>query len=216
MPRKPSSSVLEAKITAAALDLAARRPWRHITLWDIAEAADLSFADVYGQAPDKLAVLDLIRHRFDHDMMKGLEAPAADMSVRERLFDVIMARLDALTPHREALLSIARSLGCDPQALLCGGFGLARSLAAMLEAAGVSSTGLCGLVRIKGLAVIWLSTVNVWRHDGADLAKTMAHLDRTLTRAEKLMRLTPCASEPRADARPAPPAPSAPRPQSAS
>jgi hypothetical protein len=70
---------------------------------------------------------------------------------------------------------------------LCGLQQLLRSLAAMLEAARISSSGVKGLIRTKGLAAIYLATLRIWlRDDSPDMAKTMASLDGHLRRVEAL------------------------------
>ena len=62
-----------------------------------------------------------------------------------------------------------------------------RSMAAMLETARISSSGVKGLVRTKGLAAIYLATLRVWlRDESPDMAKTMASLDGYLRRVEGL------------------------------
>ena len=60
----------------------------------------------------------------------------------------------------------------------------------MLEAAGVSSSGLFGALRVKGLAMIYAEAYRVWLGDDSkDMAKTMATLDRALGRVERLISL---------------------------
>ncbi len=77
---------------------------------------------------------------------------------------------------------------CDPLAALCGALRLRRSMALTLEAARLSSSGLRGAVRIKGLALVYLSTLRVWLvDDSADKARTMAALDRRLRGVESLI-----------------------------
>jgi hypothetical protein len=80
----------------------------------------------------------------------------------------------------------------DPLAACCGLGRLARSMAATLEAAGFSTTGCRGVLRIKGLSAIYLATLRVWlRDDSEDMAKTMAQLDKQLSRVDGFLgRLT--------------------------
>jgi hypothetical protein len=65
-------------------------------------------------------------------------------------------------------------------------------MAAMLETARISSSGMKGLIRTKGLAAIYLATLRVWlKDDSPDMAKTMASLDGYLRRVEGMAgRLT--------------------------
>ena len=57
-----------------------------------------------------------------------------------------------------------------------------------LEAAGLSSGGARGLLRVKGLALIYLTSTRVWlRDESPDKSRTMAALDKQLRRAEALV-----------------------------
>jgi hypothetical protein len=63
-------------------------------------------------------------------------------------------------------------------------------MAWMLEAAGVSTAGLRGRLRVRALAVLYLSELRVFlRDDTEDLSKTMAALDRRLRQAEPWLGL---------------------------
>ncbi len=54
----------------------------------------------------------------------------------------------------------------------------------MLQAAGVSTTGLRGELRVRGLIAVWLWTMRAFERDETeDLAPTMAALDIALGRA---------------------------------
>jgi AcrR family transcriptional regulator len=182
-PADPAKHVIEA-----ALRLAAERGWANLALADIAAAAKLSLADLYASYPSKTAILAALSRQVDRQVLAGLE-PGAEESTRDRLFDLIMKRFDALAPYREGLSAVARDVGRDPLAALCGLGQLARSMALMLEAAGVSSSGLAGALRTKGLGTIYLATMRDWfRDDSTDKARTMAALDARLRRAESWAR----------------------------
>jgi AcrR family transcriptional regulator len=175
----PAKPVIEV-----ALRLAAERGWADLALADIAAAAKLPLADLYASYPSKTAILAGLGRQVDRETLAGLEA-GSEESTRDRLFDLIMKRFDALAPYRDGLSAVARDLGRDPLAALCGLGQLARSMALMLEAAGVSSSGLAGTLRTKGLGAIYLATMRDWfRDDSTDKARTMAALDARLRRAE--------------------------------
>ena len=62
----------------------------------------------------------------------------------------------------------------------------------MLEAAGIPSDGIAGVLRVKGLAVIYLMVFKVWlTDDSADLSRTMAALDARLRQAEQFSNSLP-------------------------
>ena len=177
-------------ILDAALDLAARQSWRDTSLADIAGAAGVSLADVRAHYSSRSAIVAAFMRRVDAAVLAADQPELAGEPARDRLFDVIMRRFDALAPHREALRSILRAGPGDPAAALSAACALACSMAWMLEAARIGSSGLAGLLRIKGLALIYLSVLRVWLEDESDdMARTMAALDQRLRQAERLMAL---------------------------
>lgn len=123
----------------------------------------------------------------DATVLAGTDAEVVGESPRERLLDVMMRRLEALAEYKPAVAAILRDAPADPLAALCAGPRLLRSMAWSPEAAGIGSAGLRGRLRAKGLAAVYLSTLRVWlRDDSPELGATMAHLDRSLGRAERL------------------------------
>ncbi len=175
-----------------ALGLAAERGWREVSLAEIAEAAKVPLAKAYQAFPSKQAIFEAFSRGIDAEVLA--DDSLADewdeqTSARDRLFDVMMRRFDALQPHRAGLGNLIYDQARDPLAALCSAQLLLRSMAAMLEAARVPSSGLAGTVRAKGLAGLYLVTLRVWlRDESADMAKTMAALDGYLRRIESLLR----------------------------
>jgi AcrR family transcriptional regulator len=167
----------------AMLRLAASRPWRDVTLADIAAEADLTLADLRHLAPSKSALVAAFGRRIDAVMLA--EPVDAAGSVKDRLFDLIMRRFDALAPHREAVRAIAAGLGRDPLAALCLAPGGMRAMKGLAEMAGIDTRLPFGPLKIKALAATYLGTFRIWLgDDSADAAKTMAALDRSLGRLE--------------------------------
>ncbi|MEM7169354.1 MAG: TetR family transcriptional regulator [Pseudomonadota bacterium] len=176
-------------VIEAALRLAASRGWRDLSLLDIADEAGLSLAEVYALYPSKQAVLGGFSRLIDQEVLSGDDVDGRDESARDRLFEVLMRRFDALQPHRDGVSRILAAVSCDPFAALCGAKSLRRSMATMLEAAGLSASGCRGMLRVKGLSAIYLSSLKVWLKDESqDMAKTMAALDKKLNQADGLVR----------------------------
>jgi len=175
----------EGAAIAAALRLAAEKGWSRVSLAEVAEASGLKMSELYARFPSKQAILDGLGRRIDREVLEAVDVEAPEGSARDRLFDVLMRRFDALDAHRDGLKAVLKATSCDPLALVCGAFGLRRSMAAMLEAAGLSASGVVGLLRIKGLSAVYLMALRAWLgDDSADKAHTMAVLDRALRRAE--------------------------------
>ena len=183
-----------------ALGLVAERGWSGTSLVEMAAAAGVPLDTFHRHYPSKAAILRALSHRVDTAMLAGIE-PAAGEGARDRLFDAIMRRFDALNPHKAAVRAIARDIGRDPLALACRTGPLCRVLSLTLEAADLDAGGLRGLARIEGLSWIYLSTLRTWlRDESEDMAKTMAALDRRLRTADRMISAL-CRAVPRAPRR---------------
>ena len=114
MARKKNVSDL---ILSAALTLAATKGWRSTSLADIAVEADVSLAEAYAAYPTKAAILTGLLSQTDQQVLS--EGGIDDQEpVRDRLFDVLMRRFDALEPHKPAVAAILRDLPLDPSSLI--------------------------------------------------------------------------------------------------
>ena len=188
-PPRPRPSERD-RIIDAALALIAREGWRRLSLAAVAAEAGLPILTLYRAFPSKPAILCGFSRRIDEAVFATpLDIEAAgeeDERPRDRVFDLLMRRFDALQPYREALEVLGRELPTDPIAALGAGVGLLRSIGWTLEAAGISTAGLGGVVAVKLTAAAYLATSRVWlRDDSPDLAPTMAALDRRLRGIER-------------------------------
>jgi AcrR family transcriptional regulator len=175
----------------AFLGLLSERSFAEVTLRDVASAADLGLADLYRLYPDKVALAGAFMARIDAAVLAGTPRQSdPEETARDRLFDVMMRRYDALRPYKAALRSIRRAASRDPLLALALGPALRRSMAAMLEAAALASEGLTGALRQNGLLAIHHAVSRVFDgDDSVDLSKTMAALDSRLKTAEKWSQL---------------------------
>jgi len=180
---------LRERVIDAALALAAEQPWNEVTLQQIAARAEAPLAEMVEAFPTKLAIVQAFMRRTDRQVLAGVDPNLAAEPPRERLFDVLMSRFEALNPHKAAVRSLWRSLSREPDVLMVLNRSAIRSQIAMLAAAGIDAEGLAGIARAQGLAVIFARTLLVWlADDDPGMARTMAALDRRLRDGEKLMR----------------------------
>ncbi|HKN27419.1 MAG TPA: TetR/AcrR family transcriptional regulator [Roseiarcus sp.] len=195
------------KIVDALMQLAAEQRFEEISIRDICKAAGLSLADFRDAFPTKGAVLAGLSRRIDRAVLAQDSSELADESPRERLFDILMRRLEAMAPYREGLREATAWLRRDPAAALAMNRVVLGSMRFMLEAAGIEvEDGAAGAIKLQGLALAWARIVRVWLDDDdPGLSKTMAELDRELTRGERAVasvdRLNDLASPLRALAR---------------
>lgn len=172
----------DAALITAAFEQAGLTGWRELSIVEAARAAGLPLDRARGRFPVPAAVL--MRFGVMVDQF-ALAVPMTEPVVRDRLFDLLMRRFDALQQHRAGVLALLDALPAMPGLSLALSAGTGRSMGWMLEAAGASAQGLTGLARLTGLVTIWLYAVRAWRTDeSADLAGTMAALDKALDKAE--------------------------------
>jgi AcrR family transcriptional regulator len=178
------------RIVDSALALAAREGWASTSLSQIAAEAGMALLEVHGHFRSKTAIFEALLMRIDAEVLAG-ESPDGEKP-RDRLFDTLMRRFDALAPHKDAVRNMLRDAPADPVGTLAAAPSLVQSMAWMLEASGVGGAGLGGRARAHLLAGIYLSVLRVWLDDdSADAMKTMAALDRRLRTFETWLGLAP-------------------------
>jgi AcrR family transcriptional regulator len=178
-----------ARIVDAALRLAGERGWHAISLADIAAEAGLTVLQLYSVFRSKTAILEAFHRGIDAAVLAGATTEAGERP-RDRLFDTMMRRFDALTPHKTAITAMARDAWSDPLATLCAAPTLLHSMSWTLEISGVPTSGWSGRMRAKLLLGLYLSVLRVWLVDESpDMMKTMAALDRRLRQTERWLGL---------------------------
>jgi ubiquinone biosynthesis protein COQ9 len=188
---KPSPADPKAALREALLRMVAAGGWRDLSYADIAKDAGLSLAAAHEAYASKAAILTGIGRNIDARLFASLDEDPLDGSPKDRLFDLLMRRFDVLNEHREAYAALAWELPRTPVEAGCLALQLRRSLANMLEAAGLSASGIRGAFRIEGLGALYACALRVWLKDEtADLSKTMAELDKRLGQVERCMNMT--------------------------
>ena len=189
-PATAAPSSERDKIIAALLALLAEKSIEQIGFADIAQEAGISLAQLRGAFGSPLAILAAYLKDVDRAVLSEDKSDMEEEPARERLFDVLMRRLEIMAPHRQAVRSLARSARRNaPLALALNGLAV-RSQKWMLAAAGIHASGPRGALRAQGLAMLFSSVLRTWvRDDDEGLARTMAALDRALGRGQRLAGL---------------------------
>lgn len=172
----------------ALLALSAETAWKDIGLNDIAGKAGLKLSQLRGLFPSKGAMLAAYSRQVDQAVLDGIDEGMADEPVREKLFDVLMRRIDVLAPHKAAIENISRAFAVDPLSLAAWNRVVTNSMQWMLVAADIDAEGPLGAVRAQGLALAWSRIIKVWlKDDDEGLATTMKEVDRQLRSGERWM-----------------------------
>ncbi len=183
-PKRPSGDPKQ-RLSAAALTLAAAQGWRRTGMAEIASAAGVPLTEAYGLVRSKPGILAALRRQTDEAMLAG-GAVSGD-SPRDRLFDALMRRCEALQPYRAGLRAVLRDSIGDPAMI---GFlpGLLRSMSWTLTVAGLPASGYRGQLARRLVGALYVSLLpTFFRDEGRDLGSTMAALDRRLRQVESLL-----------------------------
>ena len=175
------------KIVDALMKLAGERRFEDISIREICREAGTTLADFRNSFPSKGAVLAQFSRRIDRAVLAQDSDDLAEESPRERLFDILMRRLEAMAPYREGLREVSAWLKREPSAALAMNQVVLGSMRFMIEAADIElAGGAAGAIKLQGLGLAWARIVRVWLDDeDPGLSKTMAELDRELTRGER-------------------------------
>src|SRR5208282_6631670 len=191
-PATPAASAIAGserdRIIAAFLALLAEKPIEQIGFAEIAKEAGVSLGQLRGEFASTLSIFAAHIKAIDRAVLAADLSDMAEEPARERLFDVLMRRLEILAPHREAVRSLLRSARRNPPfAVALNGLTL-RSQQWMLTAAGIGASGQRGTIRAQGLAVLFASVLRTWvNDDDPGQARTMAALDRALGRGQRFV-----------------------------
>lgn len=177
------SDDFDTTLLSAAMTQAEERGWASVSLLDAARAAGLSFAETRTRFPFRGSLLLRLGRIADDS---ALADDTTSGSARERLFDLLMRRLDVFQLYRNGIKSVLHALPFDPpMALLLGGATF-ESMRWMADAAGISVTGLGGVLRVNMVVGIWTHTLRAWeKDDSADMGSAMAALDQALDKAAR-------------------------------
>ncbi|MDD2877858.1 MAG: TetR family transcriptional regulator [Acidiphilium sp.] len=179
-----SKDSFASRLVAAAFELAGQQGWRRVSVAAAARHGGLDLA----KAREQFACTGMILARFGRDAdMHALHGAMTEGVVRDRLFDIVMRRIDFLQQHRDGVVALMRYAPSDPMLAVWLARANLASMGWMLEGAGVSARGVRGALRKRGLLAVWAWTLRAWlRDDSVDLAATMAALDNALMRADQV------------------------------
>lgn len=185
----PNNGPSEADtIAAAAVRLAGERGWRNLTLGDIAQEAGVTLSALARNFGSRAEILDGFERMIDRRMLAGAIAGDIDDKPRDRLFDIIMERFDALLPYRDGVRRITREVPFDLMSGLALAMAAPRTIGWMFTGARIAADGPAMPFKLAILGGVYLAAFRVWlNEESQDLSKTMATLDKQLDRAMSLI-----------------------------
>lgn len=185
-PPPPRGTSDRDKAIDALMALLAEQRFENVGLAEVAGRAGLKLSQLRAEFGSTLSIFAAHMKDIDRAVLAGGDADMAEEPPRERLFDVLMRRMEALAPYKEAVRSVLRSARRNPPLALALNAMAARSQRWMLEAAGIGASGPRGALRAQGATMMFARVLGVWLHDESEsLDRTMAALDRGLSSAER-------------------------------
>ena len=173
-------------IVTAFMALMAEKRFEDIGFAEIARRAGVSLSDVRMKHTSKIEMLAAYMRDVDRAVLDGIDPGLADEPPRERLFDVLMRRLDILAADKAAVKSLRQSATFNPGLTLAVNGLATRSMQWMLTAADISATGPKGMIRAQGLTFLFGSVLRTWADDDdPGQARTLAALDRALSSGQR-------------------------------
>ena len=137
-PPRPHNATHQSRQGGRRADGAAgRAAFEQIGLAEIAGRAGLSLSELRAEFGSTLAILAAHIKDIDRAVLDGGDADMAEEPARERLFDVLMRRLEALAPYKEAVRSLLRSARRNPGLAIALNGMAVRSQQWMLTAANI-------------------------------------------------------------------------------
>lgn len=178
------------RIVDSFMAILADKPFESIALTEVASTAGVTLADLRAEFGSTLGIIAAHIKTIDRAVLAGGDDDMVEESARERLFDVLMRRLELLNEHRAAIRSLLRSARRNPPlAFALNGLAV-QSQQWMLAAADIGASGPKGVIRAQGLALMFANVLRTWVDDEDEgLARTLAALDRELARGQRMVGL---------------------------
>ena len=170
------------------LSLAGELGWPSVTLQLIGKTANVPLSEVSAIFSSKWDILEAFRERTDLLLTAGKSANLSGQSAKDRLFDILMARIEIIEPWKAGIGSIARHAVAQPITGIRLFTSLNKSMECMIEHVNAKIQGPGKLIQSRGLTLIYLLVLRRWVADpSSDLGPTMAELNERLISADQLL-----------------------------
>tara|TARA_Y100000590_G_scaffold430544_1_gene544247 strand:- start:1329 stop:1883 length:555 start_codon:yes stop_codon:yes gene_type:complete len=174
------------KIANTTLLVLKDKTWEKVNLVEVLKKAKIK--NLKNEILNKHDLLKNIILFFDFKLQK-LTDNIDESNKKDMVFEIMMLRFDILQNYRKEVTNIFNSLKKDPKELIFLLPSFLDSMILMAELSKISSKGIKGRIKIKGLLLIYFSSFLIWLDDGTEsLEKTMSHLDSSLEKADNFSR----------------------------
>jgi hypothetical protein len=175
----------DIKIVETVLFLLKNKNWNDLSLNEIKKKSKIQKFDKL--IKNKKILIKKINEYFDYKLSLKLK-DVEQSNNKDMIFEILMMRFDILQKYRKGILSIFNSFKRKPQDLLFLLPNIIDSIVLMVNCTNVSTKGIKGQLKIKGIVIIYISSFFAWmKDDTSSLEKTMITLDKNLDQAGKIL-----------------------------
>ena len=175
----------DIKIVEVVLFLLKNKNWNDLSLDEIKKKSKIQKFDKL--IKNKKIIINKINEYFDYKLSLKLK-DVEQSNNKDMIFEILMMRFDILQKYRKGILSIFNSFKRKPQDLLFLLPNIIDSIVLMVNCTNVSTKGIKGQLKIKGIVIIYIFSFFAWMNDDTpSLEKTMITLDKNLDQAGKIL-----------------------------
>ncbi|MEJ8472672.1 TetR/AcrR family transcriptional regulator [Roseibium algae] len=179
----------QQKILLGFLELLKAHSYEEVSFASLAEHVGVKLSDIRAEFSSKKALVEAFGEMIDRGVLDDRDEDMEGQPARDRLFDVLMTRIDHLAPYKEAIGTLHSAVRKDPGLALEFNSITVRSQRWMLVAAGIEVSGLKGRLVTQGLAVAFARVIDTWlKEDDKGMPRTMARLDKELDQGESWLK----------------------------
>ena len=179
------------KLFKGLMELVSDVGWSDFTLAALARNQEIEELELEKLFSDKVGLLQAFSEFIDEQILANLDPDILDpgISIRERLLEIMLVRFDVLAPYKDGVCELLKVTGKDPKMFVVAAKAIRISMRSSLEAVGVSTRGVRGNIKIKGLAAVFLLGMRTWsKEERNDITATTRILDDRLKWAESIAK----------------------------
>ncbi len=189
---QPSPGAAKAEPRKAAIDalmsLVADNGWQNVELAQVADKAMIPLSTLRDLFPSKGAMLAGFGRMLDKAVLDSANPDLIGEPAHERVFDLMMRRIDAMAPYKPALVEIRRAMRRDLLSAAALNQSALNSWRYLLGSVGIPVEDSLGMLKIQGAVLVFARTADAWLDDADEtMAKTMATLDKELKNGERVL-----------------------------
>lgn len=189
---KPATDTPKADPRTIAIEalmaLVADHGWKDVELAQVAEKAGMPLSSLRDLFPSKGAMLAGFGRLLDKAVLDNANPDLIGEPAHERVFDLMMRRIDAMAPYKPALAEIRRAIQRDLVSAAALNQSALNSWRYLLGSVGIPVEDELGMLKIQGAVIVFARTADTWLDDSDEsMAKTMATLDKELKKGERIL-----------------------------